>query len=314
MHLVAPSSVVAELEVKLGAAPSFRLPALERVADGVVEETEPARRVSATYLDTEDLRLTRWGVSLRHRTSDGWTVKLPRTSDGTMLVREEYLFAGASRRPPAEAVDLVRAFVRNATLRPQVRLRTVRRETALRDGEGRLLAAVVDDDVAVLDGRRIAARFRELEVETDDESHLPLLELVITHLRENGAGPPDPTPKVVRALGHRASQAPEIAVTALGDEATVADVVQRAIAASVDRLIRHDPIVRLDADPEGVHQARVATRRLRSDLRTFGSLLDPEWVRALREELGWLAGNLGAVRDDDVLLARMRNACGPAAR
>ena len=262
--------------------------------------------MSATYLDTDDLRLTRWGVSLRHRTSDGWTVKLPQTSDGTMLVREEYLFAGDPRRPPAEAVDLVRAFVRNATLRPQVRLRTVRQQTALRDGEGRLLADVVDDDVAVLDGRRITARFRELEVETDDESHLPLLELVIAHLRENGAGPPDPTPKVVRALGPRASQAPEITVTALGGEATVADVVRRAIAASVDRLIRHDPIVRLDTDPEGVHQARVATRRLRSDLRTFGPLLDPEWVSALREELGWLAANLGAVRDDDVLLARMR--------
>ena len=113
MHLVAPSSVVAELEVKLGAAPSFRLPALERVADGVVEETEPARRVSATYLDTEDLRLTRWGVSLRHRTSDGWTVKLPRTSDGTMLVREEYLFAGDSLgvRPPKPSTSSARSSV-----------------------------------------------------------------------------------------------------------------------------------------------------------------------------------------------------------
>jgi CHAD domain-containing protein len=303
---VTPSSIVAELEIKLGATPWFRLPELEGVAEGVFAEAEPARRVSATYLDTDDLRLTRWGVSLRHRSSDGWTVKLPRTSDGTMLVREEYLFAGDSRRPPTEAVDLVRAFVRNATLQPQVRLRTLRRQTALRDGEGRLVVDVVDDDVAVLDGRRIAARFRELEVETDDESHLPLLELVIARLRENGAGPPDPTPKVVRALGPRASRAPEITVAALPDEATAADIVQRAIAASVDRLIRHDPIVRLDTDPEGVHQARVATRRLRSDLRTFGALLDPEWVRALREELGWLAANLGAVRDDDVLLARMR--------
>ena len=306
MPLLVPSSIVAELEVKLGAGPSFRLPALEGVAEGVSAETETARQVSATYLDTDDLRLTRWGVSLRHRTSDGWTVKLPQTSDGRMLVREEYLFAGASRRPPAEAVDLVRAFVRNATLRPQVRLRTVRRRTALRDGEGRLVADVVDDDVAILDGRRIAARFRELEVETDDETHLPLLDLVIAHLQENGAGPPDPTPKVVRALGPRASQAPEISVAVLAGEATIADVVRRAIAASVDRLIRHDPVVRLDADLEGVHQARVATRRLRSDLRTFGSVLDPEWAQPLRDELGWLAESLGTVRDDDVLLARMR--------
>jgi CHAD domain-containing protein len=297
---------VAEREVKLGAAPSFRLPALEQVAEGVEAEAKPALRVSATYLDTDDLRLTRWGVSLRYRTSDGWTVKLPNSSDGRMLVRDEFLFPGEARRPPAEAVDLVRAFVRTATLRPQVRLRTVRRETTLHDGDGRVVADVVDDDVAVLDGRRIAARFRELEVEIDDEAHLTLLELLVDRLQESGAGPPDPTPKVVRALGPRASQAPEIAVADLGADATVADVVRRAIASSVARLIRHDPVVRLDTDVEGVHQARVATRRLRSDLRTFRSLLDADWAQSLRDELGWLADSLGAVRDRDVLLGRLR--------
>ena len=60
------------------------------------------------------------------------------------------------------------------------------------------------------------------------------------------------------------------------------------------------------ADPEGVHQTRVATRRLRSDLRTFRSLLDEGWVRGLRAELAWLGGALGAARDADVLLERIR--------
>jgi CHAD domain-containing protein len=62
----------------------------------------------------------------------------------------------------------------------------------------------------------------------------------------------------------------------------------------------------LDADPEGVHQARVATRRLRSDLRTFRSMLDPDWSVPLREELRWLGTVLGEARDADVLLARLR--------
>jgi CHAD domain-containing protein len=78
------------------------------------------------------------------------------------------------------------------------------------------------------------------------------------------------------------------------------------VAASVIRLIEHDPVMRLDADPEGVHQARVSTRRIRSDLRTFTSLVDPVWASALRDELGWLAGILGSVRDSDVMLARMQ--------
>jgi CHAD domain-containing protein len=298
---------VAEREVKLGAAPSFRLPDLTGVAEDVTVDAEAPRNIAATYLDTDDLRLTRWGVSLRYRTNDGWTVKLPQAGDGTMLVREEVVFSGDPRRPPPQAVDLVGAFVRTASVRPQVRLRTVRKQMTLYDGERQPIAEVVDDDVAVLDGRRIAARFRELEVEIADDANLPLLDVLVARLRESGAGPPDPTPKVVRALGPRATQPPEVSVAELGTDATIGEVVRRAIAASVDRLVRHDPIVRLDADVEGVHQARVATRRLRSDLRTFRTLLDPDSTRALREELGWLAEGLGAVRDCDVLLARMRS-------
>jgi CHAD domain-containing protein len=65
-------------------------------------------------------------------------------------------------------------------------------------------------------------------------------------------------------------------------------------------------VIRLDDDPEGVHQARVGTRRLRSDLRTFRPVLDEQWAEDLRSELKWLADELGAVRDADVLLARLR--------
>jgi len=89
---------------------------------------------------------------------------------------------------------------------------------------------------------------------------------------------------------------------------TGAEAIRRAIAASVQRLVRHDPVVREGVDPEGVHQARVATRRLRSDLRTFSPLLDPEWTAGLREELSDIAGLLGAVRDADVLQDRLRRA------
>jgi CHAD domain-containing protein len=50
----------------------------------------------------------------------------------------------------------------------------------------------------------------------------------------------------------------------------------------------------------------VATRRLRSDLRTFRSVLDRGWHDALRTEVGWLGGELGPVRDLDVLGERLR--------
>jgi CHAD domain-containing protein len=73
----------------------------------------------------------------------------------------------------------------------------------------------------------------------------------------------------------------------------------------VDELARHDPVARLDDDPERVHQIRVATRRARSALRTARPLLDVEWAQGLRDELKWLGNELAPARDLDVLLARL---------
>ena len=84
-------------------------------------------------------------------------------------------------------------------------------------------------------------------------------------------------------------------------------VVRDALDASVQRLLVADPVARVGDDPEGVHQARVATRRLRSDLRTFGPLLDPAWVTPLRDELRWLGGELGVAREAEVLLGHLRD-------
>jgi CHAD domain-containing protein len=86
----------------------------------------------------------------------------------------------------------------------------------------------------------------------------------------------------------------------------MASVVQQAMASAIQRLLAHDPIARLDLGTVGVHQARVSTRRLRSDLRTFEVVLDADWAESLREELMWVADALGAVRDVDVLGIRFR--------
>lgn len=55
---------------------------------------------------------------------------------------------------------------------------------------------------------------------------------------------------------------------------------------------------------ESIHQARVATRRLRSNLKTVAAVLDPVWVRHTRDDLQWLGSALGKVRDCDVLASQ----------
>jgi CHAD domain-containing protein len=233
-------------------------------------------------------------------------VKLPEGDEGPALVRRELTFEGPADHVPVAAASLVRAYVRGAPLVPVARIRTRRDGVDLLDGEGAVVAEVVDDEVSVLHGGRVAARFREVEVEVGDRAPDGLLEGVLARLRAAGAGAPDRTPKVIRALGHRALAPPEVEPVTLGRKATAADVVRQAIGVAVTRILRHDPGVRIGDDPEDVHQARVGARRLRSDLRTFADVLDEAWLAGMRDELRWLGGALGAVRDADVLADRLR--------
>ena len=294
-----------ERELKLAATPDFRMPSIYGLVGPIVRQAPPERN-ETTYYDTDDLRLARWGASLRHRPGEGWTVKLPAERDAPFLVRPEIVFEGNGGSPPAAAVELVRGFVRSEELRESVRMTTLRRRTELHAADGQLIGGVVDDAVSVHNGAASTSGFRELEVEIGDEMTPTLLDALVERLRQAGAGAPEQTAKYIRALAPATPLTPEITVAELGSDASAGDVVQRALALSVIRLIRHDAVVRLDLDPEGVHQARVATRRLRSDLRTFRPLLDREWSTALRDELGWLARLLGEVRDGDVLLGRLR--------
>lgn len=302
-----------EREVKLGAGPAFHLPDLAGVIEGTAVGPSETLRLETVYFDTPDLRLARWGVSLRYRSGEGWTLKLapPPTAPGkpaAVLERDELTFEGGARKPPQAALDVVRAYVRKAEVAPVARLSTVRRRVRIVDPTGVRVADVVDDEVSVRDGRRVAARFREIEVEVPGEDGVDgVITPLVTRLRGAGAGAPDPTPKHLRALGPRAIEPPEVAPEPLLPNAPARDVIRNAIAASVAALLHHDPLVRTGRDPEAVHQARVATRKLRSHLRTFAPLLDVEWTEPLRSELGWLAQGLGAVRDSEVLLERLRD-------
>ena len=297
--------MTSEREAKLSVPEGFVLPPLEGLPDRIVARADPVWETYGTaYLDTPDLRLARWSCSLRFREGQGWTVKLPPARDGVLLIRDEHRFDGPSGRPPTAAVDLVRAFVRTAPLAAVVRLRTERTRIGLVDPEGRDVGEVVDDAVSVLDGRREVSRFREVEVEIAEAAPGGLLPSALAVLERAGARPVDPPiTKYARALGDRvAGLSPEIGETKPGADPSVGDLVGSALRASVTRMIVHDPEVRLGEDPEGVHQARVATRRLRSDLRTFGPVLDAAWAGRLRDELARYADVLGTARDADVLL------------
>ena len=68
----------------------------------------------------------------------------------------------------------------------------------------------------------------------------------------------------------------------------------------------HLPGAREGTDPLHVHQMRVATRRMRAALRLFADVLPAE-ASSLNDELKWIASQLGAARDLDVQVRRLRD-------
>lgn len=299
-----------EVERKFRVSSPFLLPDLAAGVAGVAGVAGPkVRRLDAIYHDTPDLRLAREQVTLRYRSTDGgagsWQLKLP-VLGGTAGVRDELDAAGGPDELPERFAGLVRVHVRGSPLGPVARLLTERSALELLGPAGEPLAEVVDDTVEARDGSdHVAARFREVEVE-DTGGGAPVLQGVAEVLLGAGAVEGEFTPKVVRALGLRATQPPEVAppLDRMPPKAPAADLLRATLARHTRHLMAHDPLVRLGTD-DAVHQMRVAARRLRTTLRLFAPLLDAEWRAQLDGELSWLGQVLGEARDAEVLTARL---------
>lgn len=308
-------STTVEREVKFEAPIGLLLPDLRPDVGQTVRL--PAERLVTVYWDTADRRLWHQGLTLRHRTTAGegegegvWTLKVPQRSSGPALERTEVSWPGLRQPVPGEALALLRGVLRREPLRQLVTLETSRQRLLIR--RGRDDAAELDDDlVLVVGGPRDGLRFRQVELEFYDRSWKG--RKVIRSLESAGA-------RVEReAKLAKAVELPAVPATTelLDGSSTMGELVRLAIRTGFERLLGHDWGLRLAMPApavEDVHQARVATRRLRSDLKTFGDLLDPVWRRHVREDLKWCGSALGEVRDADVLAEHLRGAPLPLRR
>ena len=294
-----------ERERKFEATDEIKLPDVPGAA--VVDDSDV--RLTATYWDTPHRRLLRWGHTLRHRrASDGsedrWTLKLaiPSLKKNGELRRAEVHVAGSAIYPPAAIRRVARAVLRRAVLAPIAVIRTDRRrvELAGRDPEERI--ELSDDRVSSMVGFRRGPTFRQIEVEAASSRANGIMDQASAALIRAGAVPTHAA-KLETVLGD--TPEPEIALPRTGPDISIRDVVRFAIGSGAERLIVNDPAARIGSDPEAIHQARVATRRLRSDLKTLEPLLDATAVARIRDELQWIGGLLGSVRDADVLIERV---------
>lgn len=84
------------------------------------------------------------------------------------------------------------------------------------------------------------------------------------------------------------------------------NVVTGYLGKHIGTLKTLDPMVR-SGEPDAVHQMRVAARRLRSTLQSFGKPVFASDTTAVTAELKWLGTVLGAARDAEVLGAHIRS-------
>jgi CHAD domain-containing protein len=294
-----------ETETKYDAPAGTAMPQLDDLPQVAGTSGPQEQKLEADYYDTGDLRLIRAGITLRRRRGgddSGWHLKLPAGTNSRREIRRPLGRSGS--RVPGELADLVRAHTRGESLRPIARLTTMRQVLVLLGEDGDPLAEVAVDDVRAqtLGDTTTVSRWDEVEVELVNGDR-QLLRAADKLLRRGGLHRAGRSAKLERALGLE-SQAP-VAPPGLTPSSPAGQVVLAYLREQVNTLTSMDPMVRRD-EPDSVHKMRVATRRLRSTLRSFRKIIRRDQASELAAELKWLGGVLGEARDAEVLEAHLQ--------
>jgi inorganic triphosphatase YgiF len=274
------------------------------------------KQLKSIYFDTPDSGLAQRGVSLRIR-KDGTkltqTIKSMNGKSAPRWDRAEQDAPVSGLRPDPELVadSHVRKTLSEWQDRDELhaRFETDFRRTAmpLRAGSARIEAAFDVGEVKALGARAgVNAKVAELELELKDGPAQELFDLArqvarSTTLRfaiETKAdrgyaltlGTPD---KPVRAKPLE-----------LEPDMPSGDAFAMILAEGLRQIIANENAILRARDAEGVHQMRVAIRRLRSAISAFGGAYDHGEIARIKGELAWLAKTLGLARDWDVFLER----------
>lgn len=302
-----------ELKLRLTSAEARRLPAHPVLAD-----LKPQKyRLFNTYYDTPGLDLCRRGIALRLRRK-GWTVWLMTVkgggpAGGALAERSEW---EAPTQPGVFDFGIVtdaglREFLEahQSSLRPVFSTDFTRTAwTILRSGSlielaldrGRINAVSSKDGVT-----QLSDPICELELELVEGTSPDALFDVAIELAADLHLHPEIASKAERgyALARGAAMPPAKAFPSPATCAMTPVEAFRSIAFScLLQLQRNESGAISGKDPEHVHQARVAIRRLRSTFGLFAPVLAPEFVEVYAPRWSALARRLGGARDWDVFL------------
>jgi inorganic triphosphatase YgiF len=263
---------------------------------------------STTYFDTPEFALARRGISMRVRRSNGLCVQTVKWRDDMGHAP----FGRAEREWPIDgkAPDLallaetpagtvLQAEESAAELRPAFTTEVRRTRRYLLPNAETVVEAVLDEGTITTGSVEEIIQELELELKTGQPRQLYRLAL---ELNEAVALPLLVEGKAERgfrlATGERRSALKAEAVSLPRDIGPI-EGFRRILAAALGHLLANQPAA-LAGEVEGVHQMRIAVRRLRSAIAFFEHHLDAKAVQRFGAELKHLGQVLGAVRDWDV--------------
>jgi CHAD domain-containing protein len=283
-----------------------------------IEEIEPVRNVD-TYLDTFDWSLLKNDLGLRYRLSNGtgsYTLKsIGGVKDGIARRLESVVPVKNPVEEPAAIPwkpigKLVDGMLFPRKLLEQIQVRTDRRRYRVISPEAAEIELAFDTSSLSLRGLHKPRRTRKLheleaEILKGPETALGVLASLLAS--QFGFGPSAASKLEVAMERFKVSipskKPPEHLRVRLDDRFDLA--VRKILTDQFHRFREQLPGVCRDIDTEFVHQARVATRRMRSALRLFRGAVPERCGGFLAGELQWLGGMLGDVRDLDVFLLNL---------
>ena len=298
-----------EIEIKLELGPA-NLPDLKKIPFlRTVKPTPRSAPQVSVYFDTNSQKLRKKGLMLRvRREGRHYTQTITATTNGEQFEREEWEAEIAGNKP-----DLDQA---NGTALEPLLTRKLRRrlkpvfETRVR----RTVYPLVDNAHA------IALTVDQGAIDTGTRSQ-PLCEIELELKRGSAADLFDLARELTQALPARLAVKSksergyeildgqqELPVKAASIDLHTGMSAREAFKtiglACLKQSINNEPAL-IRGDPEGVHQMRVGLRRLRAAMSLFAALLHDPQTAAIKNELKWLAGELGPARELEVLLSRV---------
>ncbi|MHC2338366.1 CYTH and CHAD domain-containing protein [Bradyrhizobium sp. USDA 4454] len=297
----------AEVELKL-LAPQGSLEKL-REAPCIVQHARNRgafHRLETVYYDTAERLLFQHGMSLRVRRNGKTftqTLKLASNSAQPLMRRQwEMQVEGIVpdlRRFPADEVGDPVATLGNDALVPVFATR-VRRHARQLDLPDASVEVVFDEGTIEADARQEVLSEIELELKSGNAGVLFDLGTQLLDAAPLQIGTRSKAERGYSLAFDVAPSAAKAESSGISADLVVDDVIARLVGSCWHHLLKNHAVAEQGTDPEGVHQMRVALRRLRTICALFRRDIPSPAFVTLNGEARWLMRQLGKARDWDV--------------